>query len=233
MTPFTRRAIILAVLMFGTSMLSVALTPPKNAVSEGMSFQLEAIIPDQFGDWQADERIAHAVINPQAQQTLNRLYSQVLSRIYINSDGRRIMLSLAYGKDQSSENRVHRPEVCYPAQGFQMIKKWRDAISFDSETLPVMRITTKLGDRHEPVTYWIRMGDKLVRGQAEQTFARITYGLTGAIPDGILFRVSEINRDSQDSFVLQDQFIRALLSSMRPADLEILIGSRISKEANN
>jgi len=225
MTPFTRRAIILAVLMLGASMLSVALTPTRSTMAEAKQFDLETLIPRQFGDWQMDERIASAVINPQTQAGLNTLYSQILSRTYFNSDGRRIMLSLAYGEDQSSNNRIHRPEICYPSQGFQIIDKWKDVISADSMMLPVMRITTQLGNRHEPVTYWIRVGDTLVRGVIEQTFTRIGHGLTGNIPDGILFRVSEINPDSKDSFALQDQFIQTLLMSLTPTDRNILTGT--------
>lgn len=225
MTPFTRRAIILAVLMLGTSMLTVALTPTKRTAAEVHQFQLETIIPRQFGDWHTDEQIANTVINPEAQAAVSAIYSQILSRTYVNSNGRRIMLSLAYGEDQSSHNRIHRPEICYPSQGFQIINKWKDAVSTDLVTIPVMRITTQLGNRHEPVTYWIRVGNTLARGIIEQTFVRIGQGLSGNIPDGILFRVSEINPNFQDSFTLQDQFIRTLLLSLTPADREILIGS--------
>jgi EpsI family protein len=233
MTSFTRRAIILAVLMLGTSALTVALTPTRSAAAEGRQFQLETIIPRQFGDWKIDEQLDRLVVNPPLQGTLKTLYSQVLSRTYVNSAGRRIMLSVAYGEDQTSHKRIHRPEICYPSQGFQIIKNWKDAISIGSEILPIMRITAQLGSRHEPVTYWIRVGDKLVRGPTEQTFTRLSYGLTGIMPDGILFRVSEINQDSRESFALQDQFIQALLSSLTPVDQKILIGSLASKEASN
>ena len=225
MKSFTRRAIILAVLMLGASMLSVALTPTQRLTVEAAQFNLETLIPRQFGDWQMDDHIIQTVINPQAQASVSNLYSQTLSRTYFNRDGRRIMLSLAYGEDQSSHNRIHRPEICYPSQGFQISKKWKDVISTDSTTLPIMRITTQLGNRHEPVTYWIRVGNTLVRGVIEQTFARVGHGFTGNIPDGILFRVSEINPDYQNSFILQDQFIQALLASLTPTDQKILVGS--------
>jgi len=233
MTLFTRRAVILAVLMLGASMLSVALTPTQRIAVEAAQFDLEALIPRQFDGWQMPVGGIQAVVNPQAQEALGDLYSQTLSRTYINSDGRRIMLSLAYGEDQSSHKRIHRPEICYPAQGFQITSKWKDTISLDSEMVPIMRIIAQHGERYEPVTYWIRVGDKLVRGQVEQTLTRLSYGLKGIMPDGILFRVSEINKDSQDSFALQDQFIRALLSSLTQTDKEILTGSLISKETNN
>jgi len=225
MTPFARRAIILAVLMLCASVLSIALTPAQRIIAEAERPDLETLIPRQFDDWYMDERSSHTVINPQTQTSLNAIYSQVLSRTYINHDGRRIMLSLAYGEDQSGESRIHRPEVCYPSQGFQIARKWKDSVSADSIAIPVMRITTRLGNRYEPVTYWIRVGNSIARGGIEQTFIRAGQGLAGNIPDGILFRVSEINQDAEDSFAIQDQFIRSLLSSIPPSDQKILIGS--------
>jgi len=233
MKPFTRRAIILAALMLGASMLTVAFTPVRRVSAEAAQLDLDALIPHQFGDWQMEERVVQAVINPQLKTTVNDLYSQTLSRTYLNSDGRRIMLSLAYGEDQSGNSKIHRPEVCYPSQGFQIGKKWKDVISYGSATIPIMRITTQLGNRYEPLTYWIRVGDTVVRGQLEQTFTRINQGFSGNVPDGILFRVSEITSDSQNSFILQDQFILALLSSLTSADRKILLGSAESNNSVN
>ncbi|MCL2589542.1 MAG: EpsI family protein [Betaproteobacteria bacterium] len=233
MTPFARRATLLAVLMLGASVLSVALTPTRYIAVETTRPDLEIIIPRQFGDWQMDDQIVQAVVNPQKQAFIDLVYSQTLSRTYVNSKGRRIMLSLAYGKNQSDSSRMHIPEVCYPAQGFQIINKWKDVVSVDSMKIPAMRITTQLGNRHEPVTYWMRVGNSVVRGMVEQSFARIGYGLTGDIPDGILFRTSEINPETQNSFILQDQFIRTLLSSLAPIDRQVLVGSIASKNDSN
>jgi len=228
MTRFLRNAVVIGILMLGAFALSLIMTPELSTAP--VQFDLQTLAPDQFGDWRKEEQPVQGVINPQAQEFIDNLYSQTLSRTYINNNGRRIMLSLAYGTVQSGyQSEIHRPEVCYPAQGFQLIKKWKDVVGFKSTTLPVMRIVTQLGHRHEPVTYWIRIGDSLVRGAAEQSLARVGYGLTGHIPDGILFRVSEINSDEQGSFSLQDQFIRALLSSLTSDQRKILIGSSKSK----
>jgi EpsI family protein len=229
LSPFARRAIILAALMLGTSVLTAALTPKKHVANLAEQPNLEDIIPHQFGDWKEVETLAQAVVNPQTKETLDKIYSQVLSRTYINSAGRRIMLSLAYGTDQSSDNRIHRPEVCYPSQGFQLLKKRDDVVLARSIALPVMRIETQLGNRHEPVTYWIRIGESLAKGAFEQFFARLSYGFRGYTPDGILFRVSEINPDIENSYILQDQFIQTLLDSLTPSALKMLIGSSTAK----
>jgi EpsI family protein len=226
LSPFARRAIILAALMLGTSVLTAALTPKMYAISEEEQPDLEKLIPTQFGDWKMETIPPQIVVNPQQLELVNKLYSRVLSRTYSNSVGRRVMLSLAYGADQLHDTKIHRPELCYPAQGFRLTKQWKDNVTISGATIPVLRIETQLGERFEPVTYWIRIGNTIVRGSVEQSFARIGYGLKNQqIPDGILFRISEINKDTKDSFILQDQFITALLSAMTPAEREILIAT--------
>jgi len=51
---------------------------------------------------------------------LDKLYSQILNRVYVNATGYRIMLLLAYGSDQHGSLQADKPEVCYPAQGFAL-----------------------------------------------------------------------------------------------------------------
>jgi len=218
------RAALLGVLMLCASMLAYRLSP--TVESQVAQFDIEAIIPRQFGDWRSEEQSVLGVVNPQAQTLLEKLYSKLLSRTYVNKEGRRIMLSIAYGEDQSHGKQIHKPEVCYPAQGFQIANKRKDTLQVGSASLPIMRVATRLGGRHEPVTYWIRLGDVLVRGLIEPTIVRIRYGLVGGhIPDGLLFRVSEINQNADDSYALQDKFIKELLPALTPEARKILIGT--------
>jgi EpsI family protein len=218
-----RRASLFAVLMFIAAILAYVLTP--KITTQADAIDLENLIPRQFGEWYMDEHAGLGIINPQLKETLIRIYSQTLTRTYINREGRRIMLSLAYGADQSNENRIHRPEVCYPAQGFMLVRQEKDTIREGDMNLPVMRLVAEAGNRHEPLTYWIRFGDTVVRGSIEQSLARIRYGLQGIIPDGMLFRVSEVNADIQKSFALQNVFINDLLNNVPQDTKRILIGS--------
>ena len=61
--------------------------------------------------------------------------------------------------------------------------------------------------------------------QQEVGIARVGFGLNGQIPDGLLFRVSEISNDAPTAFDLQDQFIRDLLSKLSDENRARLIGS--------
>jgi len=225
-----RQALLISGLMVTASAVSVAITPSRHLASHAESIHLEALVPQQFGDWHMDMR-SIGVVNPQTEEFLATIYSQTLSRTYVNTSGRRIMLSLAYGADQSHDNQIHKPEVCYPAQGFQIGERYKDQIVFENTALPVMRLTTRLGSRYEPVTYWIRVGDRLVRGAIEQNLTRISYGVRGSIPDGILFRVSEVNGDSEASFRLQDRFVGDLLKAVSEQSRVLLVGSVVQAES--
>jgi EpsI family protein len=127
------------------------------------------------------------------------------------------MLSLAYGANQSRDLQIHRPEVCYSAQGFQIISTNKTSLSTGVGDVPAMQLVAKLGQRNEPITYWVRIGEKVVRGNLEQGFARMQYGLNGVVADGILFRVSSIATDNTQAYASQKQFIDDLLKSV-PAD---------------
>ncbi|MBT0962765.1 exosortase-associated protein EpsI, B-type [Denitromonas iodatirespirans] len=221
-----KNAILAALLMLAMVALSAAITPRTRQVDQMGQMDLAEIIPARFGEWRVDPSRVASVVNPQQDQLINRIYSQTLARTYVGPEGRRIMLSLAYGEDQSRDNQIHKPEVCYPAQGFLVVERRKDEIVFEARPLPVMRVLTQLGSRVEPVTYWIRLGDELVRGAVEQNLARIGYGIQGTIPDGILFRVSEINADNESSYRLQDDFVNALLLALEPRYRAVLIGDR-------
>ncbi|MBP2638700.1 MAG: methanolan biosynthesis protein EpsI, partial [Firmicutes bacterium] len=97
--------------------------------------------------------------------------------------------------------------------------------------IPVMRVQTRQGRRVEPVTYWIRVGDKLARGAIEQNLARVQVGLRGRIPDGLLFRVSSIEDDTVAAYQLQDQFVDDLIGALDPVDRSQFIGDTVSSNS--
>jgi EpsI family protein len=209
--------------MLIASSMAYYLKPEFNAQKEIPD--LENIIPRQFGDWYINENTILMIINPEQQETIEKVYTQTLTRTYVNGDGRRVMLSLAYGTDQTRDNRVHLPEVCYPAQGFSISKKVKaNFLGKGDVKLPVMRLIAEIGSRKENITYWVRFGNRLVLGSLEQALARINFGLHGNIPDGLLFRVSEISGDPDESYALQDEFINSLLDNLTPDDRKFMIG---------
>lgn len=222
----TRRAAIVSTLMVGTAVAGEVFVPRRKMALERGHFRLSELVPTSFGAWRLDTSAVGGIVNPQTEAMLNRIYSQLLDRVYIDNSGRRIMLSIAYGDDQADDSvQLHYPEVCYPAQGFQVKANRREQINVANGTINVRRLETRFGDsRFEPVTYWTIVGDQQVIGGWERKKAEIRHGLRGEIVDGLLFRVSSISRDSAAAFQDQDRFVNDIVGAMTPAARRQLAG---------
>ena len=113
-------AFALAALMCGASVASIGIRHSATPVRRSWASCSRPAVPESFGDWIALTGQPAQVVNPQTKALLDSLYSQILTRTYVHKDGYRIMLSMAYGDDQRGGLQAHRPEVCYPAQGFKV-----------------------------------------------------------------------------------------------------------------
>jgi EpsI family protein len=221
-----RLACMAALLMALASLVAWWFTPTTMLVSQRGELKLESVIPRSFGDWQVDERISNGIVNPQQEALLRKLYSQTLTRTYVNRQGRHMMLSIAYGADQRDGMQLHYPEICYPAQGFQLRSNEPVTLFIGRRQLPARQLETSLGSqRPEPVTYWAVIGETAVRGGVPKKLAEMRYGLRGLIPDGLLFRVSSIDSNSAAAFEAQQAFATELLAAVPPAVRSRLAGA--------
>ena len=226
-TRLTRRAAIAAILMAASAVGGQAMVPTKHLALLRGPFKLADLVPSTFANWRLDDRSTGGIINPQTEELLNKLYSQILDRVYVDSAGHRIMLSIAYGADQADDDvQLHYPEVCYPAQGFQVMGNSVEQVVLAEGTVRVRRLKTQqlaIG-RYEPVTYWTIVGDQQSLSGWDRKLSEIRHGLHGEIVDGLLFRVSSLDRDFQQGFEVQNGFIRDLVHALTPAARKQLVG---------
>ena len=221
------RAWVLLLLLLASSVAAWKLTPTTSMATMHGKFDLEKAIPTQFGDWRVDTARVEAIVSPERDAMLKRLYSQTLSRTYINSKGERIMMSLAYGIDQRDGTQMHYPEVCYPAQGFKINSNKPVNLKLGNLNIPARLLETSLGNqRYEPVTYWTVIGETVVRGGIEKKLVEIDYGLKNLIPDGILIRLSNIDRNNEAAFALQRNFAAMLMQEVDPKTRKRLAGEQ-------
>jgi EpsI family protein len=177
---------------------------------------LEVMFPKQFGDWRVDTSLPVIAPTPDVQARLDAIYNQVLTRTYVNTAGRLIMLSVAYGGDQSDASRAHRPEICYPSQGFNITYDQPGVQPIDGGSLPVRKLMSRFGERKEPITYWIVVGNEVATSGMQQKLAQMRYGLRGLIADGMLVRVSSIDADRDHAYAVHEDFISDLAAGMPP-----------------
>jgi EpsI family protein len=216
--------LLLGLLMISSGVLTMVITPKEQFDSRHDEVNLAKIIPSEFDGWKIDASVTPLMANPDEVGLVNKIYTQMLLRTYVNQDGERVMLSIAYNRNQRAALHVHRPEVCYLTSGFSVSKLTRTTVNTKIGPIPVIRLVAREGTRNEPITYWIRVGNTITGGWFGETFTTLKYGLAGKIPDALLFRTSTISNDDQSSYKVQQAFLTSLLHSMRSGDRHWLVG---------
>lgn len=161
--------------------------------------QLEAVVPPRFGQWaelpNAFVQVPLSVEERRAQESADNTYDQIVSRTYADGKGHRVMLSLAYIKSNRQEGKIHRPELCYIAQGFRVediSPKAYGLTSMGGSQITGKRMLVRSPNRLEAVSYWIRLGTLYSESAWQTRLYILKVGLEGLIPDGILVRASQI-----------------------------------------
>jgi len=220
------KALLVLALAVSAFMVSLAWRPTAHLADIRPKVSLEKIFPKAFGAWTLDEHLPVQLVSPDTQASLNKIYNQLLSRTYKNPQGERIMLSVAYGGDQSDSTRAHRPEICYPSQGFEILSNHVAVLDVGKRTLHVRQLLSRMGGRIEPVTYWVMVGERVTLSGTEQKLAQLSYSTRGLIPDGILVRVSSIDGDEIHAYQLQQSFLGELVDSIAGEWQSFVVGRR-------
>lgn len=219
------RNLIILGAMVAASGLALALKPTVKVADSGPKINLETMIPKQFGEWREAQFGNSQVVDPRLKAILDEIYNQTLSRTYVNPRGYAIMLSVAYGSDQSDALQLHKPEVCYPAQGFQLEGRQVGTLDLPTGAIPATRLMTSFGSRKEPITYWTTIGEQVVVGGIQKKLVEMRFGLGGKIPDGMLIRLSSIDGDTRRAYEIQSQFAEAMVGAVAVEHRKHLIGA--------
>jgi EpsI family protein len=185
--------------------------------------QLDKIVPLHIGDWSYET--ASGLVLPPPDQLARLLYDQQLTRTYSSPTQLPVMLLMAYGSSQGGMLQIHRPEICYPASGFQLTETRVTSVPLDPRRSVASRSFVAHSDtRNEQVLYWTRIGDDLPTSWTAQRIAVVRSNLAGRIPDGLLVRVSVVADDIERSQQTLKLFVRQMLAEMPLATQRMLIG---------
>ena len=221
----TRLQIVLASLaILSAAVAAEAMTPRTLMAQSSASLNLETLIPKQFGQWKAVPDVK--LVEPPGDTLSREIYNQEIVRGFQDEEGHVVMLLIAYGVSQSDRLQLHRPEVCYAANGFRVSRPFGSTISYATGRPPIRltRLVAQREGRLEPVTYWMRIGNDVATGVVERQILKVKYGLRGMIPDGALIRISTIGIPQDVAFGVQDRFIHDFLNSVDPTALTFLTG---------
>ena len=207
------RSVLLGACLAAAMALGAGLRPQIAYVPNAAPVDLQQMVPVSFAGWSTEDTQS-AGFSADIQAEIDKIYGQVLDRTYVDRLGHRVMLSIAYGKDQESGSQLHRPEFCYEAQGFAISDARNGTMAIGHGEVPVRRMIARLGPRIEPVTYWMTVGSRATLPGIGRKLVQLSYGLTGVVPDGLLVRVSSIDASADNAYHVQERFVGDLVAAL-------------------
>ena len=225
MIPPRRKALVFLASTLVASAAAVAMVPRAGVDEMTDTRSLDTLFPTSFGDWRLDPDVIPVEPPADVRKSIAESYDQTLSRTYVDAHGYRVMLSVAYGGRRNQGMDIHRPEICYPAQGLAVRRDTREAaLALADGPLALKRLVAGSGARNEPISYWLVIGRGVASFGFGHRLALMKYGLTGHVPDGMLVRVSSIDDDETRAFERQDEFVRAMLAALAPEFRQRILG---------
>ncbi|HSH88030.1 MAG TPA: EpsI family protein [Methylophilus sp.] len=222
-----RPAIVLLVLSICVLIIAIGMKPVTNYAT--YASDLENNIPTEFGDWKTVPQQVQQVSLVSDNNVQNQIYDDVLMRTYVNKEGAKVMLALAYAKEQRQDVKVHQPDICYPAQGFQLLKSQLATFRIAAnESSIIGKNQLYASSSHlEAVSYWIRVGDGTFLSGLQMRLKIIKDGLLKQrFDDGMLVRVSSVTQSdvgSESLFKLHEKFLNDLIESVRGNSRKLLV----------
>lgn len=203
---------ILLLVMLLAAFLAYCLAPSHIHVKRLTINTLAQGIPMSIGSWSTvpTKQIAIDLYQTTTgERTTDNPYDDTLIRTYQHVDGSQIQLAIAYGALQQQEIKIHRPELCYYAQGYEVYAH-KDAtfktIRPNINDVKGKVMLAKNGNNLQLVSYWIRIGRLFSQNAWQTRLYLIKEGLLGRVPDGVLVRVStKLNSVKNKSELMQQQ----------------------------
>lgn len=224
------RTILICLLLVGASAAAVLARP--KLVERQKWPVLEEVIPAQVGHWRAlNNPLIQVAVSTNSETDISQPYDQTVMRSYEDGEGHLIQVAIAWGKRQRQEIKIHRPELCYPAQGLA-VQSLTD-VTFPLESLSKQQVIGKrmvAKDRNsqiELVSYWIRIGTVYSSSPWHTRLHILKEGMAGHVTDGMLVRVSQRlppdEKNYEAAFGRQERFAAALVNASPNDAKELLV----------
>lgn len=216
----SRRKVLLGLGMAAASGTALARMPVPNREPIERSL-FESLIPDDVGPWRFASR--DGVVLPPPDALSDRLYDNLVTRVYNSRTDRPVMFLLAYNNRQDGVLQIHRPEICYPVGGFTLSPIQDVDVPLDADqTLPAQAFVARGYDRDETVLYWTRVGTEFPRRWSQQRLSVVRANIDGIIPDGLMMRVSTLGNDLQTELPILRRFVDEFAEAA-PASLQSIL----------
>lgn len=223
----SRRTLVLSGVVLAAAAAGRGLRP--TLVIDQKPPSLDSLVPKRIGPWQLvpDPRI-QVSLSTGGETTRDQPYDDQILRTYVDGQGHEVMLAVAYGARQRQEVKIHRPELCYPAQGWQVTGIQPTTFDIANSHGPVIaghRMVVRNGGLDEAVSYWIRIGSTYSSSAWRTRWVIIQEGMSGRMSDGVLVRLSQrlpAGTTPDEAFDRQASFARLMVQELSPEGRRLL-----------
>ena len=203
--PMARGLFLIVMMAVAGSIARVDRTPQLTTI---VTPDLDAVLPEHFTEW-TRVPLQAAILPPELELGDGEV---VAYRAFRNDLGQVVTLVAAYGPPLGDSVRLHRPELCYRAQGFVVENQSREKLQAAYFDVEYVHMETHTDLRQEGVSYWLRDGASYATNKAEHALLDLKRGQdVGA--DGALIRVSSRGNGARVQALHNDfmvDFINAL-----------------------
>ena len=216
----SRRQALIGGGLLAAAAAGLALTPRHRENMLGNA-KLDNLVPKAFAGWRFD--VASGLVLPPADQLRDKIYSQLLTRVYVRDDAPAVMMLIAFSGAQDGTVQIHRPEVCYPASGYRLTRIAEHVVPLaPGLAVPARAITAEADVRREQLIYWTRIGSHFPTRWIGQRGAVMAENFAGIVPDAVLVRLSSVTGD--DATPMLDRFASDLYQAIGPQMRRVLLG---------
>jgi EpsI family protein len=222
-TGLDRRNLILGAALAACAGMAYAATP-KSQSKPLSDAEFEKLIPSQIGSWTSYN--SAELILPPPDELSEKLYENIVTRIYQRKDAPPIMFLIAYSSIQRNDVQVHRPEVCYPAAGLPILKNVPGKSKIGNKTLDTRFLIADRRSAKEMILYWTRVGTSFPLDWRDQRIEMARANLNGIMPDGALVRFSMIANDEDEARRTLTDFASEMKAALPGRSRQIFFGGK-------
>jgi EpsI family protein len=170
--------------------------------------KFDSWIPEHIGPWSVQG--TSGVVLPPPDALSDRIYDNLVTRVYSGPDSAQVMMLIAYNYKQDGVLQLHRPEFCYPAGGYQLSSTVPVTLALGrGREIPASAFTAVSATHTEQVLYFTRLGASFPRRWIDQRVSVLWANLHGEIPDGAMMRVSLLGTDQRRALEVLRGFLAA------------------------
>ena len=136
-------------------------------------------------------------------------------REYTNAHGSAVTLYAAYF-DARYGGTTHNPDVCYPAQGWEIVERSRGAVQVEGNTVEFTRMLVQKGLAKELVLFYLQTGNRTTPELSGYRLTAIVQGILFNKIGGTLVRVSApVSQTTEKTYTEETEFLKVIAPMLK------------------